>query len=75
MGFSFSGCSSGGAWALECMGSVAVVLGLSCSVGLGIFPDQGSNWCSLALPDRFLTTGPSRKFGKPCFEESLQPST
>jgi len=34
-----------GAQALGCAGSVVVVLGLSCSKSLGIFPDQGSNPC------------------------------
>ena len=32
---------------LQGTGSVVVVLGLSCSAALGIFPDQGSNLCLL----------------------------
>ena len=32
---------------LQSAGSVVVVLGLSCSAALGIFPDQGSNLCLL----------------------------
>ena len=31
----------------RCAGSVLVAHGLSCSVACGIFPDQGSNLCSL----------------------------
>ena len=42
-----SGFSRGGAWALAHVGSVAVVLGLSCSTACGIFPDQGLNLCLL----------------------------
>ena len=38
---------SGGAQALECMGLVAVVCRLSCSVACGVFPDQGLNPCLL----------------------------
>ena len=40
----FSSCSS---QALEPVGSVVVVHGLSCSLACGIFPNQGSNPCSL----------------------------
>ena len=42
IGFSCSGARAPGAWA-----SVVVVHGLSCSAACGIFPDQGSNPCSL----------------------------
>ena len=31
----------------RCTGSVAVAQGLSCSAACGIFPDQGSNLCTL----------------------------
>ena len=42
-------------------GSVIVVDGLSCSMARGIFRDQGSNFVSLALTGRFLSTGPPGK--------------
>ena len=42
-----------GAWALE-----VGVHRLSCSVGRGIFPDQGLNLCPTALAVEFLTTEP-----------------
>ena len=38
------------------VGSVVVAHGLSCSVACGIFPDQGSNPCALALAGGFFTT-------------------
>ena len=43
------------------MDSVVVVLGLRCPEACEVFPDQGSNWCSPALPGGFLATGPPRK--------------
>ena len=42
-------------------GSVVVAHGPSCSAACGIFPDQGSNPCSLALAGRFSTTAPPGK--------------
>ena len=35
------------ALSLQCTGSVVVAHGLSCSAACGIFPDQGSNPCTL----------------------------
>ena len=58
------GLSSCGSWALEAQTSVAVAHGLSCSAVCGIFPDQGSNPCPLALAGGFLTTAPP---GKPWY--------
>ena len=49
----------------RCAGSVVVAHGPSCSVACGIFPDQGSNQCPLALAGRFSTTAPP---GKPAYE-------
>ena len=42
-------------------GSVVVAHGPSCSAACGIFPDQGSNPCPLALAGRFSTTVPPGK--------------
>ena len=42
-----------GEWALE-----VGVHRLSCSMGRGIFPDQGLNLCPTALAVEFLTTDP-----------------
>ena len=56
-----SGLVARGLWSA---GSAVGAHGLSCSMACGIFPEQGSNQCPLALQDGFLTTGPP---GKPCF--------
>ena len=53
----FSSCSS---WALERRLSSCGAWA-SCSAACGIFPDQGSNPCPLALAGRFLTTVPPGK--------------
>ena len=45
-------------------GSVVVARGPSCSAACGIFPDQGSNLCSLHWQSRLSTTAPP---GKPPF--------
>ena len=42
-------------------GSVIVTHGPSCSAACGIFPDQGSNPCPLALAGRLSTTAPPGK--------------
>ena len=51
------------AWSLGHTGSVVVVHGLVAPTAHGIFPDQGSNMCPLALVGGFLTTGPPGKSG------------
>ena len=48
----------------RCADSVVVAHGLSCSAACGMFPDQGSNPCPLALAGRFSTAAPP---GKPLF--------
>ena len=48
----------GGAWALCVQASVAVALGLSCSLARGIFPDQGLDLCPLNWQaDSYLSCG------------------
>ena len=42
-------------------GSVVVAHGPTCSAACGIFPDQGSNPCPLALAGGFSTTAPPGK--------------
>ena len=60
MGFSYSREE-----ALECMGSVVEVYGLSCPVACGIlFPQPGIKSTSPALEGGFLITGPSGKSPK-----------
>ena len=44
-----------------CVYFVVVAHGLSCSVPCGNLPGRGIELVSLALLDRFLTTGPSGK--------------
>ena len=58
------GLSSCGAWALECTGSVAAALWLSCSLACGDLnsPTKDENFLpSPALQGGFLTTGPPEK--------------
>ena len=58
-------CSSCGARALECTGSVAVARRLSCLTARGILvPRPGIEPVSPALEGGFLTTGPPGKSGK-----------
>ena len=52
------------------MGAVVVAHGLSCSTACGIFLDQGSNLCPLALAGGFLTTVSPGKFQVLSLKES-----
>ena len=67
--------SWGGAQALGCVDSVAVVPRFSCSVACGIFLGQRLHLCPPALADWFLTTGPPGNWGKSRMASGRWPAT
>ncbi|XP_055399630.1 all trans-polyprenyl-diphosphate synthase PDSS1 isoform X6 [Bubalus kerabau] len=60
--------TSGRARALGAQAPVAVVFRLRCSEAFGIFPDQGSNWCSLHSQELFISTAELREMSEYHFD-------